>query len=186
MISINDLRAGRTFQMDNMPFQVIEYKHTKIGRGSANIRIKAKNLKTGSIVDKTFVSGVKIEDINTEFKVLQYLYSDGDSFYFMDKKNFSQYELSGKILDNQQKFLKEGFDFKVLFWNDKPLLVEFPLSMIFEVAQTAPGVKGNSVVASFKPAVLDNGLAVKVPLFINIGDKIKVDTRSGNYLERAN
>lgn len=186
MISINDLRAGRTFQIDGIPFQTIEYKHTKVGRGSASIRIKAKNLKSGVMFEKTFVSGAKVEEVDTEFKLLQYLYRDDDNFCFIDNKDFNQYSLAKGVFDDKEKFLKEGINFKVLFWNDKPLLVEFPLSMVFEVAQTTPGVKGNSVVASFKPATLDNGLAVKVPLFVNVGDKIKIDTRSGVYLERAN
>ncbi len=178
------MRAGRLFEEDGEPYQVLEYKHTKMGRGTASIKLKVRNLLSGAVVEKTFISGARVKPIETEVKILQYLYQEGDSYFFMEPQTFEQFSLSAKTLAGKEKFLKEGETVKVLFWQERPLAVEMPLTMIFTVIQTSPGVKGDSVSASFKPATLDNDLVVKVPLFINVGDKIKVDTRSGNYLER--
>jgi len=186
MISVTDLRAGKAFEVDGIPFIVIQYKHTKMGRGTASIKIKVRNLKNGLIIEKTFTSGAKVVPIETQLKRVQYLYQNGDDFCFMDPKTFNQFNLSSDFLESKEKFLKEGEEFKILFWNDKPLLLELPISMVFKIKETSPGVKGNSVVNSFKPAILDNGLFLNVPLFINIGDKVKVDTRTGQYMERVN
>lgn len=185
MIPVNEMKAGRLFEENGEPYQVLDYKHTKMGRGTANIKLKTKNLITGAVVDKTFISGAKVEPVETETKMTQYLYREGDDYFFMDPRTFEQFSLSGKILAGKEKFLKEEQSLKILFWKEKPLAVEMPLSMIFVVTQTPPGVKGDSVNASFKPATLDNGLEVKVPLFVNEGDKIKVDTRTGEYVERV-
>lgn len=185
MIPVTDLRAGKAFEVDGMPLIVIQYKHTKMGRGTASIKIKARNLKNGSIIEKTFISGAKVAPIETQLKKVQYLYQDEDDFCFMDPKTFNQFSLSSDLLDGQEKFLKEGEEFKILFWDDKPLSLELLTSMIFKIKETSPGVKGSSAVNSFKPAVLDNGLSLNVPLFINIGDKVKVDTRTGQYMERV-
>lgn len=191
MISVTELRAGRTFQIDGVPYQVIEYKHTKIGRGTANIRVKVRDLRDGSVVKRVFLSGAKVDPIETEVRTLQYLYRDGDNFYFMEPTTFEQFSLSLKTLGGKEKFLKDSAmqkeqqTVKILFWNEQPLGVELPITMVFTVAQTSPGIKGDSVTASFKPATLDNGLVVRVPLFVNVGDKIKVDTRTGEYVERV-
>ncbi|MCX6726074.1 MAG: elongation factor P [Candidatus Shapirobacteria bacterium] len=185
MIPVNEMKSGRNFQENGVPYQVIDYKHTKMGRGSASIRLKVKNLKTGAMTEKTFISGAKIEPIQTETKMVQYLYYDDDYFYFMEPRTFEQINIIKGVLGDKSRFLKEGEEIKIVFWNEEALGVDLPLSLVFKIEETAPGVKGNSVNASFKPAVLDNGLAVKVPLFINVGDKIKVDTRSGNYIERV-
>jgi elongation factor P len=185
MISVTELRAGKTFQIDGVPYQVVEYKHTKMGRGTATIRVKVRNLKDGSVVEKTFGSGAKVEPIETQLKTVQYLYRERDNFYFMDPASFEQFSLPKKVFWGKEKFLKEQEEFKILFWSEQPLAVEFPLFMVFKVIQTSPGVKGNSVTASFKPATLNNGLVVRVPLFINVDDKIKVDTRTGEYVERV-
>jgi len=185
MISVTELRAGRTFQINGVPYQVMEYKHTKMGRGTANIKLKTKNLKTGAVTEKTFISGARVEPIQTEVKSLQYLYQEGDNFHFMDPRSFAQFSFQRAALAGKEKFLKEGEEVKILFWDDQPLTIELPNSLVFEVVQTSPGIKGDSVTASFKPATLDNGLAVRVPLFINVGDKIKVDTRTGEYIEKA-
>lgn len=185
MISVTELRAGRTFLQNGHPCQVIEYKHAKLGRGPANIRIKFHDLRTGGVQEKNFISGAKVEDIELDSKNLQYLYHDKDHFYFMDEETFEQIALASGILTQKAKFLKEGDQAKVLFWQDEPLSLELPTSMTFEVSQTAPGVRGDTVSSSFKPATLDNGLEVKVPLFVKVGDKIKVDTRTGEYLQRV-
>jgi len=185
MINVTEMKAGRTFQEDGIPYQVIDYKHTKMGRGNASIRLKVRNLKNGSVREKTFNSGAKVEPVQTENKMVQYLYRDGDLFYFMEPRTFEQISLSKEILGGKERFLKEEQEIRVIFWNEAPLMIDLPLSLVFEIKETDPGVKGNSVNASFKPAVMDNGLAVKVPLFINPGDKIKVDTRTGDYVERV-
>ncbi len=185
MISVTDLRAGRRFLLEGSPWQVLEYKHTKMGRGSATIKIKAKNLKNGSVLEKSYINGAKVEPIETENKNLQFLYQDKNDYFFADAKTFEQVSLDREFLAGKEKFLKEGVEVLVLFWEGQPLDIELPNSMVFTVATTDPGVKGNSATNVFKPAVMENGLQVKVPLFVNVGDKIKVDTRSGEYLERA-
>ncbi len=185
MIPVTEMKTGRLFEENNEPYQVLDYKHTKMGRGTASIKLKVKNLTTGAVTGKTFVSGAKVEPIQTEMRNVQYLYKEGNEYFFMDPRSFEQFSLSAKTLAGKEKFLKEEQTVKILFWEEKPLTVELPISMIFSVIQTSPGVKGDSVNASFKPATLDNDLEVKVPLFINVGDRIKIDTRSGEYLERA-
>jgi len=185
MISVTEMRAGRLFEENGEPYQVLDYKHTKMGRGTASIKLKVKNLISGAVIEKTFISGAKVEPIETEMRTAQYLYKEGHDYFFMDPQSFEQFSLSQKILAGKEKFLKEEQTVKILFWEQKPLVVELPITMVFSVVQAAPGVKGDSVNASFKPATLDNGLEVKVPLFVNVGDKIKVDTRSGEYLERT-
>ena len=185
MISVTELRAEKAFQIDGIPYRVIEYKHTKMGRGTANIRVKVRNLYDGTIVQKTFISGAKVEPIETQTKIVQYLYQQEEEFYFIEPRTYEQFSLAKPIMEGKEKFLKEGEEVKILFWEDKPLTVELPTSLVFEVVSTSPGIKGDSVTASFKPATLDNGLVVRVPLFVNVGDKIKVDTRTGEYLERV-
>ncbi len=185
MIPVTEMKAGRLFEENNEPYQVLDYKHTKMGRGTASIKLKVKNLISGAVVEKTFISGAKVEPIQTAMKTAQYLYKEGNDYLFMNPQTFEQFSLSAKTLAGKEKFLKEEQTVKILFWEEKPLMVKLPVSMIFSVVQTSPGVKGDSVNASFKPATLDNGLEVKVPLFIDVGDRVKVDTRSGEYLERA-
>lgn len=185
MIPVTEMKIGRLFEENDEPYQVLDYKHTKMGRGTANIKLKTKNLITGAVTEKTFISGAKVEPVETEVKIVQYLYHENEDYFFMDPRTFEQFSLSGKILAGKEKFLKEEQSLKILFWKEKPLTVEMPLNMVFTVTQTPPGIKGDSVNASFKPATLDNGLEVKVPLFINEGDKIKIDTRTGEYVERV-
>ncbi len=185
MIPVTDLRAGKAFEVDGVPYLVLKYKHTKIGRGVASIKVKVRNLKNGSVSEKTFISGAKVNPIETQLRSIQYLYREENSFCFMNPQDFSQFNLSGDLLDGKEKFLKEGEKFKVLFWNEKALSLELPISMVFKIKETSPGVKGNSATASSKQALLDNDLSLNVPLFINIGDRVKVDTRTGEYLERV-
>ena len=184
MISATELRNGATFRMDGQPYQVLEYKHTKLGRGTANIRVKVRNLATGGVVEKSFISDARVEELATQTRELQYLYKDGENAYFMDPRNFEQFSLPLPILDRQADFLKEGENVRVMFADDQPLSIQLPLAMIFTVTQAPPGVKGDSANASFKQVVLDNGLKTKVPLFVNEGDRVKIDTRTSAYLER--
>jgi len=185
IVPVNDLRNGRTFKLEGEPFEVVEYKHVKLGRGTATIKIKMRNLKTGAVLEKAFISGAKVEPVETETKFLQYLYSDPDNYYFMDPKSFEQISLPTKVLGDKGKFLMEGEEVRVLFWEDSPLSVELPMSLVFEVVDAPPGYRGDTVSASFKQVTLGNGLIAKVPFFIKPDDKVKIDTRTGSYLERV-
>lgn len=186
MIPVTELRAGATFQMDGTPYVVVQYTHVKMGRGSATIRVSCRNLRSGSVEEKTFNSGGTVEPITTTKRSLQYLYSDGQNAVFMDPKTYEQVEVAKNILGEQINFLREGQVVNVLFWDEQALGVDLPPSVVLKVTETDPGLKGNSATNVYKPATLENGLRVKVPLFIKIGDKVKVDTRSGEYVERAN
>jgi len=185
MISVTELRAGKRFLIDGQPWEVLEYKHVKMGRGNANIKIKSRNLKTGAVLEKSFLNGSKVETVDTEKVVLQYLYRDKDEFYFASPTTYEQTSLNRNVLGGKEKFLVEGIEVTFVMWEGAPLDIELPNSMIFEVGQCDPGVKGNSATNVFKPATMTNGLQLRVPLFVNVGDKIKVDTRTGEYSERA-
>jgi elongation factor P len=185
MVPITQMKAGKTFRLDNEPYIVIDYKHTKMGRGNASIRLKVRNLKNGDIVVKTFISGAKVEPLETELRTLQYLWHDADNYYFMHPTTFEQSSLPARLVGENGNYLQPEKTVKVLFIEDEPLSIEIPISMVFTVAQTPPGVRGDTVSGSNKPAVLDNGLKVRVPLFVKVGDKVKIDTRSGSYVERV-
>ena len=185
MISVTDLRAGTVFQLDGRPLLVLEYKHTKMGRGTANIKVKVRDLESGGVLEKTFISGAKVEPIDSHVKELQYLYRQGDEFFFLDPITFDQVSLGKDVLGETKDFLKEGLKAKVMFWQERPLSVELAKSVTYEVKETDPGAKGNSATNVFKPAILDSGLTVRVPLFIKVGEKIRIDTRTGEYIERA-
>lgn len=184
MISVTDLRAGTTFEEDGNLFVVISYEHIKMGRGSANIKVKVKNLKNGSTVEKSYINGAKVQNVQVMKKELQYLYKDDQFAYFMNPQTFEQVQVELiKIPDHQ--YLKEGESFIVSFLGDDALTVALPPKMVFNVVETAPGIKGNSATNVFKDAVLENGITTKVPLFINVGESIRVDTRTGAYSEKA-
>lgn len=192
MFSSTELRAGKTFQMDGTPYQVVKYEHIKIGRGGATVRVSVRNLKTGANDEKTFSTSQTVEEITTIKRKLQYLYSDGENAVFMDTKIYEQVEVGKNILKNDLLYLKEGDLADLLFWiegdssnKDKPLGIDLPPKVNLTVVETDPGVKGNSAANIYKSAILENGLVVKVPLFIKAGDKIRVDTRSGEYTERV-
>ncbi|MBI5358498.1 elongation factor P [Candidatus Amesbacteria bacterium] len=185
MLNVQDLRNGMTFLMDGQLYITLKYEHIKMGRGSATIKIKAKNLLTGATTDKSFVNSAKVEEANTSRRPMQFLYKDGQNFVFMDPKDFGQIEVGSSILEDNAKYLKETVLVNILFWEDRPLWIELPPKMEFTVAETDPGIKGNSAANMYKSAVLDNGMTVRVPLFINEGEKIIIDTRDGNYAERV-
>jgi elongation factor P len=185
MISVTELKIGRTFEEKGVPFIVLKYEHIKMGRGTANISIKAKNLLNGAVVVKTYISGAKVSEIATVKRKVQFLYKEGGQYVFMDPKTFEQFVLGEEIISEQAPFLKEQAVFDILFWEDKPLSLELPPKMEFSVVETGPGIKGNSATNIYKPATLDNGLTVKVPLFVETGEKIMIDTRTGEYAERV-
>jgi elongation factor P len=185
MINSTDLRAGVAFLQNGKPYQVIKYSLIKMGRGGAVVKVAARNLESGSIEEKSFSSNVTVDEVSTSKKRLQYLYKDSASATFMDPKTYEQIEIPLGVLANDIQYLKEGESVDVLLWDEKPLSVILSPSVILEVTECDPGVKGNSATNIYKPATLENGLKLKVPLFIKVGDKIKVDTRNGEYVERA-
>ncbi len=185
MIEASVLKNGITFLSYGKPHKVIKYSHIKMGRGGAIVRVTARNLETGGVVTKTYSSNVKVEDIVTEKRKLKFLYSDGENAYFIDPKTFEQTSILLGVLGDDINFIKGDADVDVLFWGDKPLLADIPPKVVLKVIDTPPGVKGNSASNVYKDATLENGLKVKVPLFINQNDKVKVDTRTGEYIERA-
>lgn len=184
MISVTDLRAGTTFEEDGVLYSVISYEHIKMGRGSANIKVKVKNLKNGSTVEKSYINGAKVQDVQVMKREMQYLYKDEDFAYFMNPQTYEQVTVSLSIVPDHQ-YLKEGESFTVSFLDDAILSVAFPPKMVFTVIETGGGAKGNSATNVFKDATLENGIQTKVPLFIDIGDMIRIDTRTGAYAEKA-
>ena len=184
MISVTDLRAGTTYEEDGLYLIVLSYEHIKMGRGSANIKVKVRNLKTGTIIDKSYINGARVHEAEVLKREMQYLYKDDDYVYFMDQKSYEQVNIPIKLVPDHV-YLKEGENFTVSFLEGEPLSVLFPPKMVFKVIETAPGVKGNSATNVFKEATLENGVKTKVPLFIDTGELIRVDTRTGVYCEKA-
>lgn len=185
MMNVTELRAGNTFKDSTGMWEVVKYTHTKIGRGGATIRVKAKNLKTGALIEKTFNGGQKVEDLVVEKSTGQFLYSDKENLVFMNKINFEQFNLPVNLLGEKVKFLKDGEDYDIVTAEGEIISVEIPRNVILKVEETGPSIKGDSVSAATKDAKMENGMGVKVPLFIAIGDKLKIDTRTGEYLERV-
>jgi elongation factor P len=185
MINATELKAGVAFLQYGKPYQVIKYSLIKMGRGGAVVKVTARNLENGATEEKSLSSNVAVEEVSTSKKKLQYLFKDSSSVTFMDSKTYEQVEVPLSVLAEDTLYLKEGESVDVLFWDDKPLSVILPPNVVLGVSECDPGVKGNSATNIYKPAVLDNGLNLKVPLFIKIGDKIRVDTRTGEYVERT-
>lgn len=185
MISVTELKAGTIFEEQGNLLQVISYEHIKMGRGSANIKVKVKNLRTGTTIEKSFINGAKVNNVAVFKKDLQYLYKDSENAYFMNPVTFEQITISLKTMGSDNYYLKEGENFNISFLGDEALSLNLPPKMEFKVEETAPGVKGNSATNVFKDAILENGLKTKVPLFIKNGDVIRIDTRTGAYSERA-
>lgn len=185
MILATDLKAGRTFLMDHTPYKVLKYSHHKVARGGGTVKVSLKDLKSGSALEKTFQSTAKFEEITTIKKPLQFLYVDSENAFLMNPETYEQVEIPLEILGDDIVYIKEGEDTNVLFWDEMPLSIELPPKVTLTVSETVPGVKGNSATNIYKPATMENGLSVRVPLFIKAGDKIRVDTRSGEYVERV-
>lgn len=193
MISATELKNGKTFLLNGKPYKVVKYIHSKIGRGGASVKLDIRNLETGKLEKKTFNSTVKVEEINTIKKPLQYLFSDGSNATFMDQSSYEQTEIPISLVKTELRFIKEGDTIDVLFWSfggdqdkdDKPLSIDISPKATLKIKQTDPGVKGDTASNVYKPAKLENGIQLKVPLFIKIGDRVTVDTRTGEYIERA-
>ncbi|QQG43225.1 MAG: elongation factor P [Candidatus Daviesbacteria bacterium] len=184
-LNVNDLRNGTFFKEGSNIFLVLTYEHIKTGRGSGNIKLKVRNVRSGAVVEKSFITGARVEDAAVEKKKTQFLYKDGDSFNFMDPSSFEQFSLSDNILGDQAKYLKDGLDVILIVGEGEALGMELPLSLVYTIAETGPGERGNTVSNVYKEATLDNGLSVKVPMFIKVGEKVKIDTRTGEYVERV-
>ena len=185
MVSAGDFRNGLTFEMDDSVFTVIEFQHVKPGKGAAFVRTKLKNVITGSVTERTFNPTDKFPTAYIERKDMQYLYNDGDLYYFMDKETFEQLPINKDDLSDNFKFVKENMDVKILSVKGKGFGIEPPFFVELKVVETDPGFKGNTATNTTKPAKLETGATIGVPLFINEGDMIRVDTRTGEYMERA-
>lgn len=184
MISSNDFRTGVTIELDGQVWRVTEFLHVKPGKGSAFVRTTLKNVQTGNKLERTFRAGETVPQANLEKNVMQYTYKEGDQFVFMDMETFEQAPLNPEQIGDGVKYLKEGMEVNVIRWNDQILEVELPNSVVLEVTDTDPGVKGDTATGGTKPAVVETGATVMVPLFISIGERIKIDTRSDTYLGR--
>ncbi|ADV67760.1 elongation factor P [Deinococcus maricopensis] len=185
MISVTELRNGTKVEMDGGLWECLEYSHLKMGRGGAKVVTKFRNMETGSIVDRTFNSGEKLQDIFVEGKTMQYLYKDGDDFMFMDMETFDQVSLPPVLAGEAGRFLKENMEVEVQMFREKPLKITLPNQVILKIIETDPGVRGDTVSGGTKPAKLEGGATVQVPLFVEQGTDVKVDTRTGEYLGRA-
>ena len=185
MISAGDFRNGVTFEMDGQVVSIIEFQHVKPGKGAAFVRTKIRNVNTRSRVERTFNPNDKYPTAYIERKDMQYLYNDGDLYYFMDPDSYEQIPINSNVLGDNFKFVKENMDCKVLSYKGNVFGVEPPNFVELEVTKTDPGFKGDTATNATKPATLETGAEIKVPLFINEGDHIRIDTRTGEYMERA-
>ncbi len=185
MITAGEFRNGATFELDGQVFQIVEFQHVKPGKGAAFVRTKLRNVITGATVERTFNPTDKMPKAHIERKDMQYLYNDGDLFYFMDTETFEQQPISKATIGDTFKFVKENMVVKILSFKGNVFGIEPPTFVELEIIETEPGFKGDTATGATKPATLETGAIVKVPLFINQGDIIRIDTRTGDYLERA-
>ena len=185
MYSINDLKLGTVITHNGQPYVVMAAAHNKQGRGGANLKTKLKNLITASTLEITYSGGDRIEEANLERSKANFLYNQGDEYFFMDNDTYEQFSLDKKILGDPADFLKEGTAVEVLVYEGKPVSVKLPVKVDLRVIESPPGIKGDTAKSGTKSAQIETGASIQVPLFINSGDRIKVDTRTGGYIERA-
>jgi len=185
MISSNDFRTGTTIEYDGAIFRVIEFMHVKPGKGAAFVRTKLKNIKTGAVKEQTFRAGEKVARARIETREMQYLYSDGELYTFMDTETFEQLNIQRNQLDYEVNFLKENMNCYVVMHDGQSIGVDLPNSVELVVTSTEPGIKGDTATGGTKPATVETGYTLQVPFFVNEGDKLIIDTRSGNYVSRA-
>jgi elongation factor P len=184
MISSNDFRGGTSIELDGSVWRVIEFLHVKPGKGSAFVRTKLKNAQTGSVVEKTFRAGETVPQAILDKRNMQHTYKEGDQFVFMDMETYEEVRLNDAQIGDRVKYLLEEMEVNVLFWNDQVIDVELPNTVSLEVIETDPGVKGDTATGGTKPAIVSTGAQINVPLFISIGERIKIDTREDKYLGR--
>ena len=184
-VSINEIKSGLTILVDGDIYQVIEYQHVKPGKGGAFVRTKLRNLRSGNVQEKTFRGDEKIEEAFIEERKLQYLYESGGIYHFVDQENFEEITMAKEDLQDKIKFLKDNLEVNAYFYKDETLTINLPNFIEVKIIHTEPGIKGDTAKSGTKPAKIETGATLQVPLFIDIGDKIKVDTRTGDYVERV-
>lgn len=185
MISTSDLKRGAMMELDGQLVQVLGYEHQKIGRGSAQVRMKVKNIRTGAIFETTAQAGAKWPRVRLEQRRVQFLYEEEGLYYFMDQDSYEQFPLDASQLSDAVSYLKDGIELEVLTHEGEPVGVEMPITVALQVVETEPGFRGDTATGGSKPAKLETGLTINVPLFVNQGDVIKVDTRDATYIERV-
>jgi elongation factor P len=185
MIDVNDLRKGVTFELDGRLLKVIEYAHNKPGRGNATIRTKIRDLRNGNVLEKTFQSGDRVQDIRLDHHQATFLYADGNLFHFMDSENYEQTAIAAIVVGENAPYIREGQEVKLTFHESEPIDIELPASVDLKIVAAEMGVKGDTATGATKSVTTETGLKVNVPLFVENGDTIKVDTRTGQYLTRA-
>lgn len=185
MISVNDFKTGLTIEVDNSIWRVMDFQHVKPGKGAAFVRSKLRNLRTGAIQEKTFRAGEKVAKAQIDNRKMQYLYANGDQHVFMDTESYDQIELGASTIEYELKFLKENMEVSIMLYQSETLGVELPNTVVLEVTETEPGIKGDTASGGTKPAILETGLSVQVPFFVNQGDKLIVNTTDASYVSRA-
>lgn len=186
MYHTTDFRKGLKIEMNGEPYIIVECQHVKPGKGAAMVKTRIKSLISGNVLDINFRSGDKVDEPNLEQREMHYMYAEGDEFHFMDQKTYEQIMISLAQLGDSAEYLQENIDVKVLFHNDKPIGIDLPIFVLLRVVKTEPGIRGDTASGGSKPAELETGKVVQVPLFINEGEVLKIDTRTGEYVERAN
>ena len=186
MLETNDFKKNAKIQIDNQPFAIIDFQHVKPGKGQSFTRCKLRNLMTGQILERTFKSGERFEEPNLEARQMQYLYPEGEMVTFMDSTNYEQLTLNTKMLGDQVKFMKENMEVTVLFFNEKPINIDIPNFVELAITYCEPGFRGDTATGANKPATLQGGHVVTVPLHLKEGDILKIDTRTGDYVEKVN
>ena len=185
MINVNDIKNGMTVEDEGSVFQVVEFQHVKPGKGAAFVKMKLRNLRTGAIIEKTYNSSVKLAKANIQRKPMQYLYQAGDSYSFMDMNTYEQLELSGKQIGDNLKYLKENLTVDLVFFGDELIGINLPEKIDYVITHTEQAVKGNTSSGAQKDATLENGMIIKVPLFINEGESVIISTEDGKYVSRS-
>ena len=185
MISCNDFRTGATIEIDNNVWQIMDFQHVKPGKGAAFVRTKMKNVRSGAVVERTFNPNEKFPKARIDNREMQYLYENDGQYNFMDNENYEQSELTAAQLGDAVKYLKENMTINILFFQGNVIGVDLPVAVALEVVETDPGIRGDTATGGTKPAKMESGCVVRVPLFINIGDVLRIDTRTGEYLDRA-
>jgi elongation factor P len=185
-MDVNELRKNAKLELDGQPYIVVDFQFVKPGKGQGLYKCKLKNMITGSVLDRTWRSGEKLEAANVESKKMQYLFASADGYTFMDSESYEQVELPTAVVGDDKNFLLDNLDVEVLFYNERPVGISLPSHIVMEITETEPSVKGDTATNVTKSATVQTGLVVQVPLFIKLGEKVKVDTRTGAYVERVN
>ncbi len=185
MIDVNELRSGVTFELDGNLYKVLEYSHHKPGRGKATIRTKVRDLRTGAVLEKTFISGDRVQDVRLDYRQAQFLYREGKVYHFMDVETYEQPALPASVLGDAVNYLKEGLEVKLTFYGNEPLDIELPTTVDLQVVEAEVAVKGDTATGATKTVTTETGLKVQVPLFVEKGEVIRVDTRTGQYVTRV-